>query len=76
MYWARALAAQDDDAEMKARFSPVAAALGENEDKVTAELLAAQGRPVDIGGYYWPDKDRCSAVMRPSATLNGIVDGI
>ncbi len=74
--WARALAAQDEDAEMKARFSPVAAALAENEEKITGELLAAQGKPMDIGGYYRPDDAKCAAAMRPSATLNAIIDGL
>jgi isocitrate dehydrogenase len=74
--WARALAAQDEDAELKARFTPVAATLAENEDKITSELLAAQGEPVDIGGYYRPDDAKCKAAMRPSPTLNGIIDGI
>ncbi|HLK46590.1 MAG TPA: NADP-dependent isocitrate dehydrogenase [Bryobacteraceae bacterium] len=72
--WARALAAQDEDAELKQRFAGVAAALTENESKITAELLAAQGKPVDIGGYYWPDETKCAAAMRPSATLNAIID--
>jgi isocitrate dehydrogenase len=74
--WARALAAQDEDAELKARFVPVAAALAENEGKITEDLLAAQGRPVDIGGYYRPDDTKCAEAMRPSATLNGIIDGM
>jgi isocitrate dehydrogenase len=74
--WARALAAQDEDAELKARFAPVAAALSENEGKITEELLAAQGAAMDIGGYYRPDDATCAAAMRPSATLNGIIDGM
>jgi isocitrate dehydrogenase len=72
--WAKALAAQDEDAELKQRFAKVAGALAENEGKITAELLAAQGKPVDIGGYYWPDDAKCAAAMRPSATLNAIID--
>jgi isocitrate dehydrogenase len=72
--WAKALAAQNDDAELKQRFAPVAAALAENERTITAELLAAQGKPVDIGGYYCPDDSLCAAAMRPSATLNGIIE--
>ena len=76
MYWARALADQDEDAEMKARFEKVAAALGENEEKIAAELLAAQGRPVDIGGYYLPDPVLTEKAMRPSATLNAIIDSM
>jgi isocitrate dehydrogenase len=72
--WAKALAAQDEDAELKQRFTPVAAALAEAEGKITQELLAAQGKPVDIGGYYFPDEAKCAAAMRPSATLNAILD--
>jgi isocitrate dehydrogenase len=74
--WARSLAAQDEDADLKARFAPVAAALAENEGKITEELLAAQGETMDIGGYYRPDDTKCAAAMRPSATLNGIIDGM
>jgi isocitrate dehydrogenase len=74
--WAQALAAQDEDAELSARFKPVAAALAENEQRITDELLAAQGAPVDIGGYYRPDPDRSAAAMRPSATLNSVIDGM
>jgi len=70
LYWANALAAQDDDAELKARFSKLARALGNNEAKIVDELNAAQGKPVDIGGYYWVDKEKTSKAMRPSATLN------
>jgi isocitrate dehydrogenase len=72
--WAKALAAQDEDADLKQRFAPVAAALAAAEGKITQELLAAQGKPVDIGGYYFPDDDKCAAAMRPSATLNVIID--
>jgi isocitrate dehydrogenase len=72
--WAKALAAQEEDAELKQRFAPVAAALTENERQIAAELLAAQGKPVDIGGYYFPDDAKCVAAMRPSATLNAIID--
>ena len=76
LYWAQALAAQDEDAEMKARFAAAAARLAENEAAVTAELLAAQGKPVDIGGYYRPDDALAERVMRPSPTLNAIIDGL
>ena len=72
--WAKALAAQNEDAELKQRFAKIAAALAENESKISAELLAAQGKPADIGGYYWPDDAKCAAAMRPSATLNAIID--
>jgi isocitrate dehydrogenase len=74
--WAQALAAQDEDAELSERFTPVAAALAENGDRITEELLAAQGAPMDIGGYYRPDDAKCAAAMRPSATLNTIIDGM
>jgi isocitrate dehydrogenase len=76
MYWARALADQDQDAELKARFEKVAAALEENEEKITGELLAAQGKPVDIGGYFMPDAEKTEQAMRPSATLNAIIDSM
>jgi isocitrate dehydrogenase len=72
--WAKALAAQNEDGDLKQRFIPVAAELAAAEDKITQELLAVQGKPVDIGGYYSPDDDKCAAVMRPSATLNAIID--
>jgi isocitrate dehydrogenase len=72
--WAKALAAQDEDAELKQRFAQVAAALAENEGKIAVELLAAQGKPVDIGGYYFPDDAMCAAAMRPSVTLNSIIE--
>ncbi len=70
MYWAQALAAQNKDAELKARFAPLAKALTENEAKINAELIGAQGKPQDIGGYYFPDFDKASNAMRPSATFN------
>ena len=76
LYWAQALAAQDEDGEMAARFAPVAAALVEAEAKIADELLAAQGSAVDLGGYYHPDPASCTAAMRPSATLNGILDSL
>jgi isocitrate dehydrogenase len=70
LYWAQALAAQTKDKDLQARFKPLAEALARNEDKINAELIAAQGRPVDTGGYYLPDFAKTSAAMRPSATLN------
>ena len=76
LYWAEALAAQTKDAELQARFAPVAKALAENEAKINAELSAAQGKPVDIGGYYQPDLAKTTAAMRPSPTLNAIIDGV
>jgi isocitrate dehydrogenase len=76
MYWAQALAAQDKDQELKARFTPVAKTLTENEARIAGELLAAQGKPTDIGGYYHPDDVKADRAMRPSATLNAVIDGL
>jgi isocitrate dehydrogenase len=76
MYWAEALAAQDKDPELKARFATVAKKLQENETKINAELIGAQGKPVDLGGYYQPDPVKTGKAMRPSPTLNAIIDGI
>jgi isocitrate dehydrogenase len=73
LYWAQALAAQTKDKELQAKFAPLAKTLTENEAKINAELLAAQGRPVDMGGYYLPDFEKTSAAMRPSATLNAAI---
>ena len=70
LYWAQALAAQTEDAEAAALFGPLAASLAEAESAVVAELLAVQGHPADLGGYYSVDKDKTDAVMRPSATFN------
>jgi isocitrate dehydrogenase len=70
MYWAQALAAQTKDADLQARFAPLAKTLTENEVKITAELIAAQGKPQDTGGYYAPDFEKTSKAMRPSETLN------
>ena len=70
LYWAQALAAQTKDAELQARFKPLAETLAKNEAKINGELIGAQGKPVDIGGYYLPDDAKASAAMRPSATLN------
>jgi isocitrate dehydrogenase len=76
LYWAEALAAQNADAELKAIFAPVAEALVANEAKIVEELVAVQGKPVDLGGYYQPDDSKASAVLRPSATFNGILAAI
>ena len=73
MYWAQALAAQDNDKELKAIFTPIAEQLTANEEKIAAELLAVQGKPADIGGYYQPDDHLASAALRPSATFNEIL---
>jgi isocitrate dehydrogenase len=76
MYWAQALADQEKDSELKAIFEPVAKALMENEEKIANELLEAQGKAMDLKGYYAPDEELKSQAMRPSATLNGIIDSI
>ncbi|TFV83915.1 NADP-dependent isocitrate dehydrogenase [Microbacterium sp. dk485] len=76
LYWAQELARQTADADLAAVFGPVAESLAANEQKIVDELLAVQGSPVDIGGYYHPDADKVVSVMRPSATLNEIVDAI
>ena len=70
LYWAQALAAQTEDAELAKRFAPLAKALAENEKKIVDELNAVQGKPVDIGGYYFPDRAKVTAIMRPSKTFN------
>ena len=76
MYWAQALAEQNDDAELKALFTPVAKALMENEAKIVAELNGAQGKAMDLGGYYHPDRAKTAQAMRPSATLNAVIDDL
>ena len=76
LYWAAALAAQDDDAELAATFAPLASELSDKEAGILDELNAAQGTPVDIGGYYHPDEAKTSAAMRPSATLNAVLASI
>jgi len=76
MYWAEALADQTSDPEISATFAPIAKAMQENEAKINDDLIAAQGRSQDIGGYYHPDPDKAHNAMRPSATLNAIVDRI
>jgi len=76
LYWAQALAEQTKDKELQARFAPLAKALTENEAKINAELIAAQGKPVDLGGYYLPVFAKASAAMRPSATLNAVLAAI
>ncbi len=76
MYWAEALADQTADIEIASKFAPVAKAMQENEAKINEELIAAQGKPQDVGGYYHPNSEKAYAAMRSSATLNAIVDGI
>ncbi|GAB7524155.1 NADP-dependent isocitrate dehydrogenase [Paraburkholderia sp. 2C] len=76
LYWAEALAKQTDDADLSAQFKGVAAALAENETRIVEELAAAQGKPVNIGGYYRPNTDLASKAMRPSSTMNKVIDTI
>ena len=76
LYWAQALAAQETDQALKTRFTGVADALATSETQITTELLAAQGQPVDLGGYYRPDPVLAEKVMRPSATFNLIIDSL
>jgi isocitrate dehydrogenase len=76
LYWAQALAEQTQDKTLQARFAKVAQELQQNEAKITAELLGAQGKPVDMGGYYHPNDEKTTKAMRPSQTLNAIVDAI
>jgi len=76
LYWAQALAAQSDDAELAAKFGPLAKALADQEATIVAELAAVQGKPVDIGGYYLPDMAKLAEVMRPSATFNAALAAV
>jgi isocitrate dehydrogenase len=76
LYWAEALAAQSKDKDLQAKFAKVAKQLGDNAAKIDAELIAAQGKPQDLGGYYQPDDAKTTKAMRPSATLNAIIDAI
>ncbi len=73
MYWTQALAAQTEDTELQAHFIPLAKALADNEQQIIAELQSVQGHPVDIGGYYMADAEKCKVIMRPSATFNAIL---
>lgn len=74
MYWAEALANQNDDQELKSRFEKIYKELSANEEKIVSDLIAVQGKPVDIGGYYMPDDKKASEVMRPSEFFNKIID--
>jgi isocitrate dehydrogenase len=76
LYWAEALAAQTQDKNLQAKFAKIAKQLSDNEAKISSELVGAQGKPMDIGGYFHPDDAKASKAMRPSATLNAIVDAI
>jgi isocitrate dehydrogenase len=75
LYWAQALA-ESEDADLRAYFAPVAKALADNETKIVAELIDVQGQPMDVGGYYLPNDELASKAMRPSATLNAIIDAL
>ncbi len=76
LYWAQALAAQSKDKELQARFKPLAKTLADNESKIMGELIAAQGKPVDMGGYYHPDVKKTAKAMRPSKTFNAALDAL
>jgi isocitrate dehydrogenase len=76
VYWAEALAGQTDDLTLAGRFAPIAAQLAANADTINDEMIAAQGDPVDLGGYFQPDPAKAAAAMRPSQTLNDILDAI
>jgi isocitrate dehydrogenase len=76
LYWAQALSEQTDDKELQAHFAPLAKQLEENEQTIISELKAVQGKPVDIGGYYFPDPVKTEAVMRPSTTFNAALAAI
>ena len=76
LYWAQELAKQTDDPDLAAKFAPIADALAAKQPEIVEELNAVQGTPVDIGGYYFPDNDKVTAAMRPSATFNAIIDSI
>ena len=76
LYWAQELAAQNADTDLKKRFTEIASELTENASKIDAELIAAQGSPLHIGGYFQPDDTKASLAMRPSKTLNSIIDSL
>ena len=76
LYWAQELAAQTEDAELAAKFAPLAKQLAADEQKIVAELNAVQGKPVDIGGYYLPDTAKLDAIMRPSQTFNNALKAV
>ena len=76
LYWSQALAAQKDDAELAAKFAPVAKALAENEQKIVAAFANQQGKPADIGGYYLPKPELLKKWMRPVAEFNAVIDAL
>ena len=73
MYWAQALTAQDEDADLKAKFAPLAEALAAKESQIVEELNSAQGKAMDLDGYYFPSEEKVAAAMRPSATFNEVL---
>ena len=73
MYWAQALAEQTENAELQTSFSKLAQALSDNEQAIVDELIACQGQPVDMGGYYQPDSEKVEKLMRPSSTFNDLL---
>jgi isocitrate dehydrogenase len=75
-FWAEAVARQDKDIALKQRFAALAERLAAGEEQITAELLAAQGEPVDVGGYFAPNPELAAKAMRPSATLNAAIDSV
>ena len=76
LYWAQALAEQTDDEKLQQAFAPLAERLAADEETIVGELNDVQGEPVDIGGYYWVDRDKATAAMRPSATFNEAIDSL
>jgi isocitrate dehydrogenase len=76
MYWAQALAEQDADRDLQATFAPIAKQLADNEQTIVDELNNAQGKPAETGGYYRPDRELTAKVMRPSGTLNAVIDAM
>jgi isocitrate dehydrogenase len=76
LYWAQALAEQTRDKDLQTRFAKLAKELGDNEAKIVEELNAAQGQPVDMGGYYYPDQEKTAKAMRPSTTFNAALDAL
>ena len=76
LYWAEALANQNDDAELKNRFTKIYKELAANEEKIVSDLISVQKKPVDLGGYFIPDDKKAISIMRPSETFNKIIDGM
>ena len=76
LYWAQELAGQDEDSELAERFAPLAEKLASSEEQIVEELNSVQGSAVEIGGYYWPDKEQMADAMRPSAALNEAIEGL